>query len=159
MSDGSHQHGAAIQDFYPEDVAVCFGCGRLNEHGHHVRSFWDGEQATATFRPEPFHEAITGIVYGGLLASLLDCHTVGTGAAALYAAAGRPLGSAPAVRCVTGRLEVDFLAPTPLGPVLQLRAWPVEVGARKVVVEGELTADDVVTVRCRTIAVRLPDRS
>ena len=74
----------AVQDSYPPDVAVCYGCGRLNDDGLHIRTIWDGAQGVATFQPKPYHLAITGVVYGGLLASLIDCHAVGTAAAARY---------------------------------------------------------------------------
>ena len=53
----------AVQDSYPPDVAVCYGCGRLNDDGLHIRTFWDGTEGTATFQPKPFHTAITGVVY------------------------------------------------------------------------------------------------
>ena len=72
----------AFQDYYPEDVAHCFGCGRLNEHGHHIKSYWDGDETVARFVPRPYHTAIPGYVYGGLIASLIDCHGTGTAAAA-----------------------------------------------------------------------------
>ena len=62
----------AIQDYYPDDVAHCYGCGKLNEHGHQIKTFWDGDETVTRFRPQPFHTAIPGFVYGGLLASLVD---------------------------------------------------------------------------------------
>ena len=66
MTDGPST-GVAVQDSYPPDVAVCYGCGRLNDDGLHIRTYWDGTEGTATFQPKPFHTAITGVVYGGLL--------------------------------------------------------------------------------------------
>ena len=100
----------AFQDYYPEALAHCYGCGRLNPHGHHIRSFWDGEESVCVHTPEPHHIAIPGFVYGGLIASLIDCHGTGTASAAAYRAAGREMGSAPPLRFVTGALKVDFLA-------------------------------------------------
>ena len=75
------EEGEAFQDRYPEDVAHCYGCGRLNPHGHHVRTRWEGEETVTRFTPEPHHMAIPGYVYGGLIASLVDCHGTGTAAA------------------------------------------------------------------------------
>lgn len=72
----------AVQDCYPDDVAHCFGCGRLNGHGHHIRTYWDGDETVSRFLPEPYHTAVPGFVYGGILASLVDCHGTGTAAAA-----------------------------------------------------------------------------
>ena len=72
----------AFQDYYAEDVSHCYGCGSLNTHGHQLKSYWDGEETVAHFTPKPFHTAIPGFVYGGLIASLIDCHGTGTAAAA-----------------------------------------------------------------------------
>lgn len=145
----------AVQDSYPDDLAVCYGCGRLNADGLHVRTFWDGTQGLATFTPRPYHTAIQGVVYGGLLAALVDCHAIGTGAAALYAAQAREIGSEPRLRCVTAKLAVEYLAPTPIDATLSLRAWPVEVGTRSVVLDAEVRVGDLVTVAGRAVGVSL----
>ena len=145
----------AFQDYYPDEVSYCYGCGRLNEHGLQIKSYWDGDETICHYQPRPYHMAVPGYVYGGLLASLIDCHAVGTAAAARYAADGREIGSDPVLRYVTGLLQVSFTAPTPMGGELQLRAWPVEVGERKVVVDAEVIADGQVTVTGHVIAVQL----
>lgn len=147
----------SFQDHYPDDVAHCYGCGRFNEHGHRIRSFWDGEQSVCTFIPRPYHTAIPGYVYGGLIASLIDCHCVGTAAAATYRAQKREPGSEPALRFVTASLQVDYLRPTPLGPPLALRATVEEVKGRKVVVSCTLSAGGEVCARGRVVAVQLPE--
>ena len=64
----------AFQDYYQDHFSHCYGCGRLNEHGLHIKSFWDGEEAICIFNPKPYHTAIPGYVYGGLIASIIDCH-------------------------------------------------------------------------------------
>jgi acyl-coenzyme A thioesterase PaaI-like protein len=148
----------AFQDFYPETMAHCYGCGRLNEHGHQVKSFWDGEESVCRFQPRPEHIAIPGYVYGGLLASLIDCHGTGTAAAAGYRAEDRPMDSEPPLRYLTASLHVDYLKPTPLGPVLEVRAKVKEVKGRKVVVEEWVTVNGVVTVRGEVVAVQVPDQ-
>ena len=145
----------AFQDYYPDEVSYCYGCGRLNEHGLQIKSYWDGEETVCRYQPRPYHMAVPGYVYGGLIASLIDCHAVGTAATARYAADGREIGSDPVLRYVTGLLQVSFTAPTPMGGELQLRAWPVEVGERKVVVDAEVIADGQVTVTGHVIAVQL----
>ncbi len=111
----------AIQDYYPDSVAHCYGCGRLNEHGLQIKSFWEGDETVCHFRPRPFHTAIAGYVYGGLIASLIDCHATGTAAAAAYRAEDRAMDTEPAQRFVTASLHVDFLRPTPIDAVLELR--------------------------------------
>jgi acyl-coenzyme A thioesterase PaaI-like protein len=147
----------AVQDHYPDDFAHCYGCGRLNAHGHHVRTLWDGDETVARFSPRPEHIALPGFVYGGLIASLIDCHAIGTAAAFVERAAGRDIGDAPSPRFVTGMLTVQFVKPTPLGPELELRARATEVGARKVTVEVTLAAGGVITARGNVIAVRMPE--
>jgi acyl-coenzyme A thioesterase PaaI-like protein len=146
----------ALQDFYPEDVAHCYGCGRLNPHGLHLQTRWDGEETVARFTPRPEHMAMPGFVYGGLVASLIDCHAMGTAAAASERAQGREIGDGPAPRFVTASLRVEYLAPTPLGPELEVRARAAEVGARKVLVQATVTAAGVVTARGEVVAVRMP---
>ena len=148
--------GKSFQDYYPDELSHCFGCGRLNVHGHHVRSFWDGDESVARFTPAPHHMAVPGYVYGGLLASLIDCHGTGTAAAAGTRAAGRELGAEPALRYLTASLKVDYLRPTPLGPELELRGRATEVKGRKVVVQIRLLADGVECVRGEVVAVQVP---
>lgn len=147
----------AFQDHYPDDVAHCYGCGRLNEAGHQLKSFWDGDETVARFTPKPYHTAIPGYVYGGLIASLIDCHGTGTAAAAAYRAAGREMDTEPPLRFVTGSLHVDFLRPTPLGPELELHGKIIEVKERKVVVEETLSAEGRVCARGKVVAVLMPE--
>jgi uncharacterized protein (TIGR00369 family) len=147
----------AFQDHYPEDAARCYGCGYLNERGLGIKSRWDGDQAVCEFRPEPHHTSFRGYVYGGLIASLIDCHSMGTAAAAWMRSRGIEIGERPAVRFVTASLRVDYLRPTPIDGALVVRARAVEIGDRKVVVDSEVLAGEVITARGHTIAVRLPD--
>jgi len=147
----------AVQDYYPEDVAHCFGCGRLNEEGHQLKTVWEGEETVSRFRPKECHTAIPGYVYGGLIASLLDCHGTGGAAAAALRREGREIGDGEAPRFVTASLQVDFLKPTPLGPELEVRGRVVEITDRKVVLEETLSADGVVTARGRVVAVKMPE--
>jgi acyl-coenzyme A thioesterase PaaI-like protein len=147
----------AVQDYYPDDVAHCFGCGKLNERGHQIKSRWDGDETVCVFTPEPYHTAIPGYVYGGLIASLIDCHGTGSAAAAGYRAEGREFDTDPPLRYVTASLKVDYLKPTPLGPPLELRGRIREVKGRKVAVEVTLSADGVECARGEVIAVQMPD--
>lgn len=147
----------AIQDRYPEDVAWCYGCGRLNPHGHHIRSFQDGDETVATFTPQPHHTAIPGYVYGGVIASVIDCHGTGTAAIAALRAQGQDPEQDEPPRFVTASLHVDYLKPTPMGVPLEARGTVVEVKGRKVVVSITLSAGAEVCARGQVVAVRLPD--
>ena len=90
----------AFQDYYPENVSHCYGCGAQNPHGLQIKTFWEGEESVTRFRPRPEHTAIPGYVYGGLVASLIDCHGTGTAAAAMYRHENRPMDSLPPFRFV-----------------------------------------------------------
>jgi len=147
----------AVQDLYPDDLAHCYGCGRLNEHGLHIRSRWDGDETVAVLTPRPWHTAIPGYVYGGLIASLVDCHGTGSAALAAYRAEGREPGTAPPLRFVTAALHVDYLRPTPLGVPLEARGRIAEVKPRKVVVEVTVRADGAACARGTVVAVRMPE--
>jgi acyl-coenzyme A thioesterase PaaI-like protein len=152
MSDQS------FQDYYPDHMAHCYGCGRLNEDGYQIKSYWDGEESVCHFQPRTHHIAIPGYVYGGLLASLIDCHGTGTAAAAGYRAEGREMDTEPPLRYLTASLHVDYLKPTPLGPMLEIRGKVKEVKGRKVVIEEWIVVNGEVTVRGELVAVQVPDQ-
>ncbi len=145
----------AFQDLYPEDVQHCYGCGALNEHGHQIKSYWDGEQTVCAFQPKPYHTAILGYVYGGLIASLIDCHGTGSAAAAMHRHRGGKEGE-QIPRFVTAALHVNYLKPTPMGPELLIRGTIQEVKGRKVVVEAELSAEGVVCATGKVVCVEMP---
>jgi len=146
----------ALQDHYPDDFAWCYGCGRLNAHGLHVKTFWQGGETVARFTPRPEHMAMPGFVYGGLLASLIDCHAMGTASAAALRAEGKGIGEVPSPRFVTAALNVSYLKPTPLGPELELRGWVVESTPRKTVMAVTVSTEGVVTVKGDVVAVPIP---
>ena len=146
----------AIQDHFPPQFCHCYGCGKLNEHGLQIKSFWDGAESVCHFQPKEYHIAFPGFVYGGLIASLIDCHSIGTASAAAYEAEGRPFESDPPLRYVTASLKVDYLKPTPLGPVLELRSKAVEIGERKVILETTLRADGQICAKGHVVAVKYP---
>lgn len=147
----------AFQDYYPDDVSHCYGCGRLNGHGHQIKSTWDGDESVTIFVPKPYHVAIPGYVYGGLIASLIDCHGTGTAAAAMYRVEGREMDSDPPYRFVTASLKVDYLRPTPLGVPLEIRGRVKEISGRKVIVAATLSAEGNVCARGEIVAVQMPE--
>ncbi len=146
----------AFQDFYPDEFSHCYGCGRLNEHGLQIKSNWDGEESVAFFIPDDRYMAMPGYVYGGLIASLIDCHCTGTAAAASYKKEGRPMDSKPPFRFVTASLKVDYLAPTPLGAELEIRGRVTEIKGKKVVVEAKVMAGKTLCATGMVVAVMLP---
>jgi acyl-coenzyme A thioesterase PaaI-like protein len=147
----------AFQDYYDETVSHCYGCGRLNEQGLQIKSYWEGEEAVCTYTPRPYHTAIPGYVYGGLIASLIDCHSTGTAAAAAYREAGREMGTQPAFRYVTASLKVDYLRPTPIDGPLTIRARVKEFKGRKATIESTLFAKGEACVMGEVVVVQMPE--
>ncbi len=142
----------AIQDLYPDNYANCYGCGRNNPHGLHLKSYRDGDECVCRHTPGPHYTGgAPGILYGGMIASLLDCHGAGTAAEAKARESGEPVS-----RFVTGRLEVDFMKPTPLGVELEIRGKAVEIKGRKVTVELRLLAGETLCAKGRAIMVQIP---
>lgn len=147
----------AIQDYYQDVESLCYGCGSLNEDGLQLKSYWDGESSSATFTPKPYHTAIKGIVYGGLIASIVDCHGTGTAAAAATSAAGIELGKGNPRRFVTASLQVDYIRPTPMGVPLELMGTVEELKERKVTVAIRVTAQGELVAKGTVIAVEVPE--
>ncbi|MGM0427923.1 MAG: PaaI family thioesterase [Thermodesulfobacteriota bacterium] len=147
----------SIQDYYPDDFAICYGCGRLNEHGHHLKSYWDGDELVCRVRPEPYHTGAQNFVYGGLVLSSMDCHGTGAAAAAKHRHEGKELGVEPLARFVTASLKVDFLAPVPIDGIMEIRARIKEIKERKVTIAMTLTVDDTLCAKGEMVAVAIPE--
>lgn len=146
----------AIQDYFADEIAICYGCGRNNPHGLHIRTLWNGEEGIFRFKPQPYHTAFPGVVYGGLIASLIDCHIIGTAIGAAYKAEGRSPGTAPEIMFVTGNLNVSYLKVTPTDAELVLRARVKELHTRKAIVTCSLYAKDEECARGEVVAVQAP---
>ncbi|HUH65890.1 MAG TPA: PaaI family thioesterase [Syntrophales bacterium] len=149
----------AFQDYYPEEFAHCYGCGRLNQEGLHVKSYWDGEETVCHYTPKPYYTGgFPGYVYGGFIASLIDCHGAATASAAKLRADGFSPNERPPSRFVSASIKVDFLKPTPMGPVLELRGKVKEIKGRKVIVSVTLSADGAISARGEVVMVLLPEK-
>ena len=162
MSPKSHNCNAgnceAFQDYYHDDYSHCYGCGRLNEQGHQIKSYWDGNETVCRFLPkEHYSGGKKDILYGGLIASLIDCH----GAATAAAAKARELGiiekKGEMPRFVTASLKVDYLAPTPVNIELELRGIIKEISGRKVTVEVNLLAEQKVCAKGELLFIQLKE--
>ena len=149
----------AIQDYYSDHMSRCYGCGRLNDSGMRIRSFWveDENRSIAKFKPKSNYTAFPGYVYGGLLASIIDCHGTGTASAAAYQSEGRKMGTLPELRYVTASIHVDYIKPTPIDQELELIGRAKEIKGRKVIVEVNLYANGELCVKGEVIAVKIPE--
>jgi len=123
----------------------CFGCGPANEKGLKIRSFAEGEELVAEWKPEPHHLAFDGVVNGGICGTLLDCHS--NWMAAWHLMRARKEKSLPST--VTAEFHVILKRPTPLDATLHLRARVVEMAGDRVVVEATIEANGKVTATCR----------
>lgn len=141
-----------IRDF------TCYGCGPANPDGMHLQSYWSEDQhfVTAIFEPQPkFTAGFPNVMYGGTIASLIDCHSLWTAMAFAYRAEGRAVGSDPVILYVTGELSVKYLQPTPLDCPIHLRAWVDGAVGRRMAVACELGPEGSVTASGRVMAVRI----
>lgn len=147
----------AIQDEYPDDYAWCYGCGRLNETGLHFRTGWEGDKTVTIFHPRDEHKAIPGYIYGGTIASLIDCHGTGSAALALHRKQGHEPGDGvEPPRFVTASLHVDFLKPTPAGKPLKAVGEVEEVHPKRWKVKTKVYVDDVCCAKGEVEAVVMP---
>lgn len=147
----------AIQDEYADDFAWCFGCGRLNKDGYHFRTGWNGEETVTYYEPAEKHIAIPGFVYGGVIASLVDCHGTGSAALALHRKNGHEPGSGETVpRFVTASLNVNYLKPTPQGKPLKAVGKVEEIHPKKWKVYVEVYAEDILCATGEVVGVVMP---
>ncbi|WJV30518.1 PaaI family thioesterase [Rossellomorea sp. AcN35-11] len=148
----------AIQDDYPDDFSWCYGCGRLNKDGHHFRTGYENHRTVTVYTPEPEHTAMPGFVYGGLIASLIDCHGTGSAAIALHQKNRGTIGDGEEPpRFVTASLKVDFKKPTPHHVPLKAVGTVHEVHPKKYRVETEVFANGELCARGEVTAVVMPE--
>jgi len=142
----------AVQDLYPDDYANCYGCGRNNKSGLQLKSYWQDEESICHHTPAPHYTGgVPGFLYGGMIASLMDCHGAGTAAAAKSRESGEPVS-----RFVTASLKVDYLKPTPLGTELEIRGRVVEIKGRKVIVDLRLLAGEILCATGTVVMIQIP---
>jgi len=144
----------AIQDGIPNNH--CWGCGTLNPRGLQIKSYVEGEETVCRFQPSPEHMAgPTHVVNGGIIAAVIDCHTICTAIADVYRAAGADLGSEPLRWAVTASLKIDYLAPAPIGEPMELRARIRETKGRKRIVECTVRSGGRDCARAEVVAVEV----
>ncbi|MEM6319852.1 MAG: PaaI family thioesterase [Bacteroidota bacterium] len=138
---------------------VCFGCGQDNHEGLKIKSYWDGEEAVCIFNSHEKYQGWKGLMNGGIIATLVDCHSMCTAMAAAYRSENRALDSLPEYRYATGTMTLKYLKPTPNDQPITIRATVREIKGRKVVVDCSVIAKEKVTVKAEVIAIRVFDSS
>ncbi|MHA1992683.1 MAG: PaaI family thioesterase [Candidatus Hodarchaeales archaeon] len=144
----------AFQDQWPDIGANCWGCGRNNEHGLKIKSYWDGDEAVCVWEPKEYHIAFPGVLNGGIIASIIDCHCLNTANAAYAKENGLKMDSLLGGGFMTGMLNVKFVRPTPVKTV-NLHAKIIEMGEKKIKVSCELYSGEILCATGGITAVRV----
>lgn len=148
----------AFQDQYLDARADCWGCGRNNPDGLYIKSHWDGDEAVAHFQPRPNQTGHKGVLNGGIIATLMDCHCMSLAMAHAHRLEGRKIGSQPLITYVTASLKVDYLKLTPLtDDGVELRARVDKVEGRKTWMICSLYAGGQETARGEVLGVRIAE--
>ena len=134
----------------------CFGCGALNERGLQIKSHWDGDEVVCRWQPQPHHIGYPGTLYGGMIASIVDCHCLWTATAHAYRRAGEELREGAFRHSyVTGALKVNYRKPVPIDRPVELRARLADFAERKVLVRCDVLTDGALAADAEVLAVRV----
>jgi len=149
--------GTAFQDLIPNNN--CFGCGPGNEQGLRIKSRWTGKDvAESRFAPAPHHSAgPPHTLNGGIIATLIDCHSVCTAIAKAYRMAERPIGSGDPIWFATGGMSVSYKKPVPMAAEVQLVATIVAATEKKITVSCAVMANGSLCATGEVLAVRVPN--
>lgn len=135
----------------------CWGCGILNERGLQIKSTWSGDEAVCTWQPMDYHLAgPTHVLNGGIIATIIDCHSICTAIAAAHRAEGRAMNTEPSIWYATASLQVTYLKPTPINEPVVLRARVKEMKGKKTIITCSLFAEGEECARGEVVAVRVP---
>ncbi len=154
MSDNSNNY---FQDFMPENV--CFGCGAHNPNGLQIKSFWEGEEAVCIWESREKYHGWPNLMNGGIMATIIDCHCMGSAMAHAYKLENRSLDSLPEYRYATGTLNIKYLKPTSNNKPIELRAIVKEAKGRKTSLHCDLYSEGTKTAEAEVVAIRVYDSS
>ena len=146
----------AFQDLLPGNH--CWGCGPEVEDGLKIRSFWDGDNSICFWNPKEHHQGWKGIMNGGIITTIIDCHTMGTAMAYAYKIEKRELNSKPYYRYATGTIKIRFIKPTP-NKELKLRAVVKSYTPKKVLIKCYVESNNNITAEAEVVAFRVFDSS
>lgn len=138
---------------------VCYGCGQHNEKGLQIKSYWEGDEAICEWQSQEHHHGWPTIMNGGIMATLIDCHSMCTAMAYAYQHEGRSLDSEPIYRYATGSMNIRYLKPTSNEKPVRVVAKVQSSKGRKVNVLCEMYSDGVKTAEAEVVAIRVFDSS
>lgn len=146
----------AIQDKYIDRYAHCYGCGRHNEHGLHLKSHIMGDELVCSWLPQDHHISLPGFLNGGVIATLIDCHCIGMAVAWAAKEEGIELNENLAIFYVTASIKVDYIKPTPLdGKPVTLRAKIKSIEGRKTWLTCSFFSNEIETAKGEVLAVKM----
>ncbi len=145
-----------FQDYMPNNI--CFGCGNNTKGGLHIKSYWLDEVAECIWTPSNIHQGWKGIMNGGIIATVIDCHAMGTSMAYAYKNEKRPLGSLPNYKYATGSMKIKYLKPTP-NDTIKLKARILSYSEKKVHISCEVISKETVTAVGEVVSFRVYDSS
>ena len=145
-----------FQDYMPNNI--CFGCGNNTKDGLHIKSYWQGEMAECIWTPKTIHQGWRGIMNGGIIATVIDCHAMGTSMAYAYKHEKRSLGSSPEYKYATGTMKIKYLKPTP-NDTIKLKARILSYSEKKVYISCEVISKGNVTAIGEVVSFRVYDSS
>ncbi len=140
---------------------VCYGCGKFNDKGLQLQSYWDssGEFAICDWQAKEHHHGWPQVMNGGIMATLIDCHSMCTAMAYVYKEEGRSLDSEPIYRYATGSMNIKYLKPTSNSNPVRLEARVIESKGRKVVIKVDFFSGELKTAEAEVVAIRVFDSS
>jgi len=145
----------AFQDNWQHNE--CWGCGCNNEHGLNIKSYWSDDKSICEWKPDASHKAgPTGYLNGGVIATIIDCHSISTAIADGYKQENRDLDSEPIIWYVTASVKIDYHKPVPIDKGLRLKAKVTMREGRKLFVVCKLFSGDDKCVSAEVLAVRVP---
>ena len=142
-----------FQDHMPGNI--CYGCGKDNHEGLQIKSYWEGDESVCIWHSEEKYQGWKGLMNGGVLATLIDCHCMCTAMAAAYREEGRSMDSEPHYRFATGTMTIKYTAPTSNDLPVEIRAKVESIKGRKVVVSFNVYSDKNITAEGEVIAIRV----
>jgi len=146
-----------FQDYMPGNI--CFGCGRNNHEGLKISSYWEGDEAVCIWHSKDKYQGWKGILNGGVLATLIDCHAMCTAMAAAYKDEGRTMDSTPLYHYATGSIKIKYLKPTSNDHEIEIRAKILEMKGKKIIIHCKIISRGIHTADAEVIAIRVFDSS
>jgi acyl-coenzyme A thioesterase PaaI-like protein len=145
----------AIQDLFPEDGTHCYGCGRNNSKGLQIKTFCEQDECICRFQPKSYHIAYPEVGCGGIISTILDCHSINTAMYAAYKAQNREVGSKPDMIFATKSMTVNFIKSAPIKETWVFKAKVKEFTQRKIIIECKVYANEVEFANGTVVAVKI----